>query len=58
MEAVATRLAAALGTPVEFARAPARKPGEEPGIPMSDAPFVSDEEATRIEARRMEAKES
>ena len=54
MEAVATRLAAALGTPVEFARAAARKPGEEAGIPISEAPFVSDEEATRIEARRQQ----
>ena len=52
MEAVATRLAAALGTPVEFARAAPRKPGEESGLPISQTPSVSDEEVEQIETRR------
>jgi hypothetical protein len=52
MEAVATRLAAALGAPVEFARAAPRKPGDETGIPISQTPVVSDEEVEQIEARR------
>jgi hypothetical protein len=52
MEAVATRLAAALGTPVEFARVAARKPGEEAGVPISGVPEADDEEVARIEARR------
>jgi hypothetical protein len=52
MEAVATRLAAALGTPVEFARASARKPGEEAGIPISQVPGAADEEVARIEAHQ------
>jgi hypothetical protein len=55
MEAVATRLAAALGTPVEFARAAARKPGEEAGIPIGALPETDDEEVARIERRRAEA---
>jgi hypothetical protein len=58
MEAVATRLATALGAPVEFARAPARKPGEETGFPMAEAPYVSDEELAHIEARREAAGKS
>jgi hypothetical protein len=52
MEAVATRLAAALGAPVEFARAAARKPGDEAGIPIGQAPTVTDEEVEQIETRR------
>ncbi len=68
MEAVATRLAAALGTPVEFARSASRTPnagragagpahasGEETGIPISDVPASSDEEIEQIEAHRRSA---
>jgi hypothetical protein len=51
MEAVATRLAAALGTPVEFARSAARKPGDEPGIAIEDVPALTDEEIEQVEAR-------
>jgi hypothetical protein len=52
IEAIATRLAAALGTPVEFARTSARKPGDETGIPVGEVPYASDEEVERVEARR------
>jgi hypothetical protein len=62
MEAVAARLAAALGTPVELARAGPRpgplgragagKPGDEVGIPINAIPPTSDEEVEQVEARR------
>jgi len=52
LEALATRLAAALGTPVEFARTGARKPGDETGIDMSQVPDATDEEVEQVEARR------
>jgi hypothetical protein len=55
MEAVATRLAAALGTPVEFARTGARKPGDETGIPIDQVPYATDEEGEQMEARRRAA---
>jgi hypothetical protein len=55
MEAVATRLAAALGTPVEFSRAAPRKPGDEAGIPINQVSVATDEEIEQIEARRRAA---
>jgi hypothetical protein len=55
MEAVATRMAAALGTPVEFARSGARKPGDETGIPINQVPYATDEEVEQVEARRRAA---
>jgi hypothetical protein len=55
MEAVATRLAAALGTPVEFTRAAQRKPGDETGIPIDQTPAMTDDEVEAIEARRRAA---
>jgi hypothetical protein len=55
MEAVATRLGEALGAPVEFARAAPRKPGDETGIPIEQAPFATDEAVELIEARRRAA---
>jgi hypothetical protein len=55
MEAVATRMAAALGTPVEFARTGARKPGDETGVPISQVPYATDEEVEQVEARRRTA---
>jgi hypothetical protein len=58
MEAVATRLAAALGTPVEFVRAVPRKPGDEAGIPIDQAPSATDETIEAIEARRRRAQAS
>jgi hypothetical protein len=58
LEALATRLAAALGTPVEFARSAARKPGEEPGIPIDDVSALTDEEIEQVEARQRAAASS
>ena len=55
MEAVATRMAAALGTPVEFARTGPRKPGDETGVPIDQAPYATDEEVEQVEARRRAA---
>jgi hypothetical protein len=55
IEAVATRLAEALGSPVEFARSGARKPGDEAGISIVDVPTVTDEEVEQVEARRRTA---
>jgi hypothetical protein len=51
LEALATRLAAALGTPVEFARTGARKPGDETGVPIDQVPATGDEEVEQMEAR-------
>ena len=58
MESVATRLAAALGTPVEFARTAARKPGDETGIPINQVPYATDEEVEQVEARRRRGAEA
>jgi hypothetical protein len=55
MEAVATRLAAALDAPVEFSRTAPRKPGDEAGIPIHQLSPATDEEVEQIEARRRAA---
>lgn len=57
LEAVATRLAGALGVSVEFARgvpadsATRRRPAEEAGIPMGDLPISTPEQLDELEAR-------
>ncbi len=51
LEAVATRMAAALRVPVEFARLGAARAGEEAGMPMGTFPRVSEEEIQQAEAR-------
>ncbi len=51
LEAVATRMAAALGVSVEFARADAKKPYSEAGIPMGELPHLTDDEIEQAEAR-------
>jgi hypothetical protein len=57
IEAVATRLAAARGAPVEFARSAggARKPDGDAGISIVDVPSLTDEEVEQVEARRRAA---
>lgn len=52
LEAVAARMAAALGVTVEFARVGGQKPGDEKGLTMREVPRVSDEEIEIVEARR------
>lgn len=52
LEAVAARMAAALGVTVEFARVGGQKPGDEKGIAMRAVPRVSDDEIEIVEARR------
>lgn len=52
LEAIAARIAAALGVTVTFARVGGQKPGDEKGIVMRDVPRATDEEVEMIEARR------
>lgn len=52
LEAVAARIAAALGVTVEFARVGGQKPGDEKGLAMRTMPRVTDEEIEMVEARR------
>lgn len=52
LEAVAARLAAALGVTVAFTRVGGQKTGDEKGIFMRDLPRTTDEEVDTIEARR------
>lgn len=52
LEAVAARMAAALGVTVEFARVGGQKPGDEKGIAMRAVPRVTDDEIEIVEARR------
>jgi hypothetical protein len=58
LEALATRLSSALGTPVEFARSAPRKPGDETGIPIGDVPTATDDEIEQVEVRRRAAQEA
>jgi hypothetical protein len=51
LEAIATRLAAALGVSAEFARAGTRQPDDQAGIPMREVPSTSDDEIEELEAR-------
>jgi hypothetical protein len=52
LEAIATRLAGALGVSAEFARAEERKPGDQEGIPMREVPVTTDDEIAQLEARQ------
>ena len=52
LEAVAARIAAALGVTVAFTRVGGQKPGDEKGIFMRDVPRLTDDEAEMAEARR------
>lgn len=52
LEAVAARLATALGVTVEFARVGGQKPGDEKGLAMRTMPRVTDDEIEMVESRR------
>ncbi len=52
LEAVAARIAAALGVTVAFTRVGGQKPGDENGLLMRDMPRVTDQEVEMVEARR------